>query len=57
MENVYLAIVLFPLIGAILAGLFGRVIGRTGAHGPAPATRIPPDRWQYAHRIVCGLSK
>ena len=32
MENIYLAIVLSPLIGAILAGLFGRVIGRSGAH-------------------------
>jgi len=31
-ENVYLTIVLAPLIGAILAGLFGKVIGRTGAH-------------------------
>ena len=33
MENIYLGIVLFPLIGAIIAGLFGRVIGRAGAHG------------------------
>ena len=32
MQNVYLAIVLAPLIGAILAGLFGRRIGRSGAH-------------------------
>ena len=32
MEKIYLAIVLSPLIGAILAGLFGKVIGRTGAH-------------------------
>ena len=32
MQNVYLAIPLAPLIAAILAGLFGRVIGRTGAH-------------------------
>ena len=32
MENVYLAIVLAPLIGAIVAGLFGKTIGRTGAH-------------------------
>ena len=29
---VLLAIVLAPLLGAILAGLFGRSIGRTGAH-------------------------
>ena len=32
MENVYLAIPLASLIGAILAGFFGKVIGRTGAH-------------------------
>jgi NADH-quinone oxidoreductase subunit L len=30
--NVLLAIVLAPLLGAILAGLFGRKIGRAGAH-------------------------
>jgi NADH-quinone oxidoreductase subunit L len=32
MEQIYLAIPLAPLLGAIVAGLFGRVIGRTGAH-------------------------
>ena len=32
MQNVYLAIPLAPLFAAILAGLFGRVIGRAGAH-------------------------
>lgn len=32
METVYLWIVLAPLIGAIIAGLFGRQIGRAGAH-------------------------
>ena len=32
MENIYLAIPLAPLIGAIIAGLFGRKIGRVGAH-------------------------
>ena len=32
MKSVYLAIVLAPLIGSIIAGLFGRVIGRNGAH-------------------------
>jgi NADH-quinone oxidoreductase subunit L len=31
-ENVYLTIVLAPLIGAIIAGLFGGTIGRRGAH-------------------------
>ncbi len=32
METVYLIIVLAPLFGAIVAGLFGKVIGRSGAH-------------------------
>ena len=32
MQNVYLGIVLAPLLGAIIAGLFGRKIGRAGAH-------------------------
>ena len=32
MENIYLAIVLAPLIGAIVAGLLGKKIGRAGAH-------------------------
>ena len=32
MENIYLAIPLAPLLGAILAGLFGKQLGRGGAH-------------------------
>jgi NADH-quinone oxidoreductase subunit L len=32
MQNIYLAIVLAPLAAAIVAGLFGRQIGRAGAH-------------------------
>ena len=32
MENVYLSIVLSPLIASVVAGLFGRQIGRAGAH-------------------------
>jgi NADH-quinone oxidoreductase subunit L len=32
LENMLLAIPLAPLIGAIIAGLFGRQIGRAGAH-------------------------
>ena len=30
--NLYLLIALAPLVGSLLAGLFGRVIGRVGAH-------------------------
>lgn len=32
MQNIYLTIVLAPLIGSLIAGLFGRYIGRAGAH-------------------------
>jgi NADH-quinone oxidoreductase subunit L len=32
MENIYLTIVLSPLLAAIIAGLLGRQIGRAGAH-------------------------
>jgi len=32
MENIYLAIVLAPLLGSVIAGLFGKLIGRSGAH-------------------------
>lgn len=32
MDTIYLLIVLAPLFGAIAAGLFGRQIGRAGAH-------------------------
>ena len=32
MINTYLTIVLSPLLAAIVAGLFGRQIGRAGAH-------------------------
>ncbi|TVT50180.1 MAG: NADH-quinone oxidoreductase subunit L [Denitromonas halophila] len=32
MQNLYLVVPLAPLAGAILAGLFGKAIGRTGAH-------------------------
>ena len=32
MHTLYLLVPLAPLLGAILAGLFGKVIGRTGAH-------------------------
>jgi NADH-quinone oxidoreductase subunit L len=31
-ERIYLATVLAPLAGALIAGLLGRIIGRTGAH-------------------------
>jgi NADH-quinone oxidoreductase subunit L len=32
MQQIYLAIPLAPLLGAVIAGLFGRYIGRVGAH-------------------------
>lgn len=32
MENIYLLIALLPLVGAVVAGLFSRQLGRAGAH-------------------------
>ena len=32
MKTLYLVVPLVPLAGAIVAGLFGRAIGRAGAH-------------------------
>ena len=32
MESIYIAIVLSPLVGSIIAGLFGKAIGRSGTH-------------------------
>ena len=32
MENIYLAIVIAPLAGSVIAGLLGKIIGRSGAH-------------------------
>ena len=32
MQTIYLWIVLAPLIGSIIAGLFGKKVGRSGAH-------------------------
>jgi len=37
MQTVYIWIVLAPLLGAIIAGLFGKVVGRTGSHVAAIA--------------------
>ncbi len=34
-QKLYLIVPLAPLFGAIVAGLFGRVIGRVGAHSVA----------------------
>ncbi|QGU32276.1 NADH-quinone oxidoreductase subunit L [Thermochromatium tepidum] len=56
MENVYLTIVLAPLIGAIVAGFFGGRIGRRGAHrasiaGVAVSTGL--SLWVLARFIWC----
>jgi NADH-quinone oxidoreductase subunit L len=32
MQKLYLLVPLAPLVGAIIAGLFGRIVGRAGAH-------------------------
>src|ERR1700730_11452993 len=46
MQSIYLTIALAPLVAAIIAGLFGRTIGRAGAHGITIA----------AVALSCGLS-
>src|ERR1700692_2384133 len=33
MEQIYLTIALAPLVAAVIAGLFGKSIGKAGAHG------------------------
>ncbi len=57
MENIYLAIVLSPLIGSIIAGLFGKLIGRSGAHwvtiiGVAVASIL--SMFVYKHHMFDG---
>ena len=57
MYSIYLWAVLAPLVGAIVAGLFGRVIGRAGAHwvtiiGVAIATIL--SFLAYKHVVVDG---
>ncbi|MDX2312712.1 MAG: NADH-quinone oxidoreductase subunit L [Gammaproteobacteria bacterium] len=57
MYSIYLWAVLAPLIGAIVAGLFGRVIGRSGAHwvtiiGVAIATIL--SFLAYKHVVMDG---
>ena len=32
MEIIYLSVVLAPLFGSLVAGIFGKAIGRAGAH-------------------------
>jgi NADH-quinone oxidoreductase subunit L len=59
MYSVYLATVLAPLMGAILAGLFGKAIGRTGAHtvaiaGVAIATML--SAWVFKQHIFDGAA-
>ncbi len=54
-HSVYLTIVLAPLVGAILAGLFGKQIGRTGAHtvtiaGVAISTAL--SAWVFKAHII-----
>ncbi len=57
MKSVYLAIVLAPLAGSVIAGLFGKAIGRSGAHwvtiiGVGISTILSLYAWK--HIIVDG---
>jgi NADH:ubiquinone oxidoreductase subunit 5 (subunit L)/multisubunit Na+/H+ antiporter MnhA subunit len=40
MQTLYLIVPLAPLLGAVLAGILGRVIGRRGAHSVTIALMI-----------------
>ena len=56
-ETIYLTIVLAPLVGALLAGLFGSAIGRAGAHwvtiiGVGISTIL--SMLVYKHHIIDG---
>jgi len=56
-ENIYLAIVLAPLIGSLLAGLFGKVIGRSGAHWATilgVATSFVLSVFVFKHLVIDG---
>ena len=57
MANVYLAIVLAPLLAALLAGLGGRVLGRAGAHTVTilgVATSFGLSAWMFKAQIYDG---
>ncbi len=57
MELIYLAIPLAPLFGAILAGLFGKQIGRSGAHWVAilgVATSFVLSLLVFNHHVLEG---
>ncbi|MBZ0073065.1 MAG: NADH-quinone oxidoreductase subunit L [Gammaproteobacteria bacterium] len=59
MENVYLAIPLAPLAGAILAGLFGRQIGRAGAHWVTTlgvAVSFLLSLWVFKYHVLDGAA-
>src|SRR5690606_16327574 len=57
MENVYLAVVLAPLLGAVAAGSFGRGIGRVGAHTVTilgVAVSFVLSLWVFKHHVFDG---
>jgi NADH-quinone oxidoreductase subunit L len=58
-ENIYLTIVLSPLAAAIIAGLFGRQIGRAGAHWitiTGVAVSLGLSLWVAKGLFIDGLS-
>jgi NADH-quinone oxidoreductase subunit L len=57
MQNILIAIVLAPLIAAALAGLLGKVIGRTGAHSVTilgVGTSFVLSAWVLKSQLVDG---
>lgn len=58
MEAVYLAIPIAPLIGALIAGLFGKTIGRSGAHWittGSVAVSFALSVWVFSRQVFGGM--
>ncbi len=57
MQNVYLAILLAPLLAAVVAGLFGKWVGRAGAHTVTilgVAVSFLLSCWVFDHHVLDG---
>jgi len=55
MENIYLTIVLAPLIGAIIVGLAGHRLGRTLSHSIAILALQFQRSWRFMSSIIMCL--
>ena len=51
MKALYLIVPFAPLVGAIVAGLFGKQIGRAGAHSVTILGELPSRHAGEAHEL------